>query len=83
MTDTAVPYKGQWPLSTGQQAVACVVLQAVDLWSHLSTHKSKIHPINGRDYWKISSMTIRSGEELKPRLIDMGLPTSAATVPQS
>ena len=35
----AVPYKGQWPFSTGQQAVACVVLQAVDLLSHLRTQE--------------------------------------------
>ena len=43
----------------------------------------KIHPKNGMDYWKISSMTNRSGEELKPRFINVGLPASAATVPQS
>ena len=38
----AVPYKGQWPFSTGQQAVACVVLQAVDLLSHSNTQERQI-----------------------------------------
>ena len=73
-----VTYMGQWRLSRVQQAVASVVSQAVNLSSHF-----KLHPKNGMEYWKISSMTIRSGEELKPRFIGVGLPASAATVPQS
>ena len=42
-----------------------------------------IHPKNGMAYGESCPMTSRNGEELKPRFIDVGLPASAATVPQS
>ena len=83
MTEMTVTYMGQWRLSRVQQAVASVVFQAVNLSSHFKHTGEKLHPKNGMEYWKISSMTIRSGEELKPRFIGVGFPASAATVPQS